>query len=216
PRGADVDDLSGDLRCALESLERSRVAKVLETAIQRHSPLEVVESLIRPALEAVGEDWSAGKIALSQVYMSGRICEDILGDLLPAAAQARGASPRCAIAVLSDYHLLGKRIVLSVLRACGYDVHDYGRMEPQALVTRVLADQVDILLISVLMLPAALRVREVRAGLDARGSRTRIVVGGAPFLFDPGLWQEVGADAMGRHAADAEAILRRWAGEGAP
>lgn len=221
PRGgADVDELSVDLRCALESLERPRVEKVLEAAIRRHSPLEVIEGLIMPVLEAVGEDWSAGKIALSQVYMSGRICEDLVSQLLPAVAQARASSPRCAIAVLCDYHLLGKRIVLSVLRASGFNVLDYGRMEAPALVARVIADRVDILLISVLMLPAALRVRDVRAGLDARESRTRIAVGGAPFLFDPELWREVGADAMGRSAADAEAIVRRWArekdGEGAP
>jgi len=214
--GADVDELSSDLRCALESLERSQVEKVLEAAIRIHSPLEVIEGLIMPALEAVGEDWTAGKVALSQVYMSGRICEDLVGRLLPAVAQERGSFPRCAIAVLCDYHLLGKRIVLSVLRASGFNVLDYGRMEAPALVARVLADQVDILLISVLMLPAALKVREVRAGLDALGSRTRIAVGGAPFLFDPELWREVGADAMGRSAADGEAIVRRWAGEGAP
>ena len=63
------------------------------------------------------------------------------------------------------------------------------------------------------LLPAALKVKAVRAALDARGSRVRIAVGGAPFLFDPELWREVGADAMGRSAADAVAIVRRWTEE---
>ena len=60
------------------------------------------------------------------------------------------------------------------------------------------------------MLPSALKVKAVRAALNARGSRVRIAVGGAPFLFDPELWREVGADAMGRSAADAMTIIRRW------
>jgi methanogenic corrinoid protein MtbC1 len=38
----------------------------------------------------------------------------------------------------------------------------------------------------------------------------RIAVGGAPFLLDPELWCEVGADAGGRSAADAVTILRGW------
>jgi len=35
-------------------------------------------------------------------------------------------------------------------------------------------------------------------------------VGGAPFIFDPNLWQEVGADAMGRNAADAIKLLQKY------
>jgi methanogenic corrinoid protein MtbC1 len=38
-------------------------------------------------------------------------------------------------------------------------------------------------------------------------------VGGAPFLFDDQLWQEVGADAMGSSAVEAVAIVERLMGE---
>jgi methanogenic corrinoid protein MtbC1 len=38
-------------------------------------------------------------------------------------------------------------------------------------------------------------------------------VGGAPFLFDDQLWQEVGADAMGKSASDAVAIVERLMGD---
>jgi methanogenic corrinoid protein MtbC1 len=38
-------------------------------------------------------------------------------------------------------------------------------------------------------------------------------VGGAPFLFDNQLWQEVGADAMGNSAAEAVTIVERLMGE---
>jgi methanogenic corrinoid protein MtbC1 len=133
--------------------------------------------------------------------------------VLPPMAPERKGLPRHAIVVLNDYHSLGKRIVLSVMRASGFDTLNYGRMTVDELVERVIADKVKILLISVLMLPAALQVKEVRAGLKARGCDVRIVVGGAPFLFDAELWREVGADAMGRNAADAVAIVRKWMGE---
>ena len=112
--------------------------------------------------------------------------------------------------VLNDYHMLGKRIVLSVMRASGFDVLDYGRLDVEELLQRVIADGVEILLVSTLMLPSALKVKQLRAAFEARGHRVRIAVGGAPFLFDEALWREVGADAMGRSAADAIAIVNRW------
>jgi methanogenic corrinoid protein MtbC1 len=201
-----------ELREALESLDRARVERLFTDALRALPPLEVVESLLVPVLARLGDDWCAGRIALSQIYMTGRICEDLVERLLPAPTQTPGRGPRQAIAVLDDYHMLGKRIVLSVLRAAAIPILDYGRMQVQTLVDRVISDGVENVLLSVLMLPSALEVKVVRAAFVQRGHRVRIAVGGAPFLLDPELWREVGADACGRSAADAVAIVRRWTG----
>ncbi|BCB26893.1 hypothetical protein SKTS_17790 [Sulfurimicrobium lacus] len=205
-----MDALTRDLREALESLDRPRIEALFQRAMLRYSPMEVAEGVIVPALEQLGAAWEAGTVALSQIYMSSRICEEMIERVLPPMAPERKGQPRQAIVVLSDYHMLGKRIVLAVMRASGFDILDYGRMNVGELVERVQSDNVKILLVSVLMLPAALKVKALRAALDAKGIEIRIAVGGAPFLFDPELWREVGADVMGRTAADAVAIVRRW------
>ena len=172
-------------------------------------PLQRIESLLVPALERIGAGWEAGDIALSQVYMSGRICEDVLNSLLPPGAPERRQQPKIALVVLEDYHLLGKRIVYSMLQAGGFAILDYARAEVDEVVQRCQADQVEVLLISTLMLPSALRVAAVREQLPDSVS---IVVGGAPFRLDAQLWQEVGADAMGYNASDALAIIKQLAG----
>ena len=205
-----MDELTSKLGDALAALDRPQFEALFQQALDRMPPLEAVERYIVPALIGLGDDWSQGHVALSQVYMGSRICEDVVERALPAAAAERKGLPRMAITVLSDYHMLGKRIVLSVMRACGFDILDYGRMDVDELVGRVRADGVGILLISVLMLPSALKVKAVRAALDAQGCQVRIAVGGAPFLFDSELWREVGADAMGRNAVDAVTIVQRW------
>ncbi len=205
-----MDDLITELRNALETLDRPRIESLFAEAIKRRPPMAVVEHLIVPTLERLGEAWDEGDVALSQIYMSSRICEELVARVLPPMAPERKGQPHHAIVVLSDYHMLGKRIVLSVMRASGFETRDYGRMEVGELVERVVADRVRILLVSVLMLPAALKVKQLRDALEARGQSVRIAVGGAPFLFDPELWREVGADAMGRNAADAVAIVGRW------
>jgi len=146
--------------------------------------------------------------------MSGRICEDLLEELFsetltdgPPAVETE--PPRLAIAVLEDYHLLGKQIVRTVLRAASYQVRDYGRQDVETLVELVHSDGIEVLLISTLMLPAALRVRELVERLRVVAPGVRVVVGGAPYRFDDQLWREVGADAVGLSAGDILAILER-------
>jgi methanogenic corrinoid protein MtbC1 len=200
-------------REALESLDRVKADSIFQEVLLELSPIDAVEQVVVPALEQIGGAWDAGSVALSQVYMSGRFCEELVDRTLPPSDPDRKHQPRSAIVVLSDYHDLGKRIVYSVMRASGFELFDYGRMDVEALVDRAIADRIRVLMISVLMLPSALKVREVCSLLKARGSNARVIVGGAPFLFDSQLWQEVGADAMGSSAAQAVSIVERMMGE---
>lgn len=197
-------------RAALETLDSLGAESVVNQALAHLTPILVVDQIVVPALEQIGLAWEQGDIALSQVYMSGRICEELVEQLLPPSDPDRKHQPRSAIVVLSDYHMLGKRIVYSQMRASGFELFDYGRMDVDELVERVLADNIRVLLISVLMLPSALKVGQVCTRLKAAGLPVKVVVGGAPFLFDDKLWSEVGADAMGRNAAEAVTIVERW------
>ncbi len=194
------------IRALLEN-DRLMAGSILEGFSRNQRPLFVVESLIAPALDRIGMEWERGQLALSQIYMSSRICEDLVDLLLPPAQMIRSDLPKMAIAVLEDYHLLGKRIVYSTVRAGGFGLLDYGRVDVPQLVERTRQDQVEILLISTLMLPSALRIREVKKSLDASGPAVKIIVGGAPFRLDRELWKEVGADAMGTNASEAKTLI---------
>jgi len=195
---------------ALQDLDRVRADTLFLGALAQGTPIQAVEQLVVPALQHIGHAWDDGSVALSQVYMAGRFCEALVERVLPPSDPDRKHQPRSAIVALNDHHLLGKRIVYAQMRASGFELFDYGRMEVPELVARVQADRVRVLLVSVLMLPSALQVRDLRAALDAAGQPVRIVVGGAPFSLDEKLWREVGADAMGRHAADAARIVQAW------
>lgn len=91
-------------------------------------------------------------------------------------ADCAAVAARLALAVLEDHHLLGKQIVRTVLRASGRPVLDYGRRTVDQAVSQVRDDRVDIVLISTLMLPSALRVREVVTQLRQESPQTRVVV----------------------------------------
>jgi methanogenic corrinoid protein MtbC1 len=160
-------------------------------------------------LEEIGRRWERGGTALAQVYMSSRICEELMARFLPPSSPERLRQPKLGIALLDDYHALGKIIVCAALRASGWDLHDYGRMTAPELAEKVIENQTGILLVSTLMLRSALQIKELRDRLTAAGSPAKIIVGGAPFRFDPELWLEVGADATGNDAAEAVRAVAR-------
>lgn len=205
-----INTIIDQLEDALLSLDHIEVKRLLQESIVSQDPEHRMQLLIVPALERIGLKWEQGKVALSQVYLSGRICEEQVDELFPQNVSHHfTGQPHLAIAVLEDYHLLGKRIVYSILRASGFAVRDYGRSTVEELVNHVQVDGIEILLISTLMLPSALRVKELRAQLQASNQPVKIVVGGAPFRFDKQLWQEVGADAVGYNASDVISIIHR-------
>lgn len=202
-----------DFQEALLSSDEEKARMLLYHAGKNHTALELVETIIVPALDSIGKGWEENEFALSQVYMSGRICENIVDAILPAHSKLKKTQPKIAVTVLNDYHVLGKRIVCSVLRAGGYDLQDYGRMEAEELVRRVRNDRIELLMISVLMLSSALRVKDVVRYARHYGCNVKIAVGGAPFrLGSSTLWQEVGADMVGRTASDALSIAKSFTG----
>lgn len=197
------DNLKLLFQNALFAMNGAAAEEALHKAKEQMPALQFIENYIVPPLQLIGDKWEKGDISLAQVYMAGKICEKLVDEILPPAHPSRKNQPKMGIAVLEDYHLLGKRIVYAILRASGYELLDYKHsISVEQLVKNVIADKIDTLLISTLMLPSALRIKNVREELDKREIQIRIFVGGAPFIFDDNLWKEVGADAGSKNASD--------------
>lgn len=170
------------------------------------------EHILVPVLDRIGDRWLKGELSLAQVYMSGRLCEKLLEQF--SADDSRDIQYLgIGVAVLEDFHVLGKRILCSVLSASGYGFTDYGPISLDDLVEKAVRDNIRILLVSTLMLASALRVKLLKERLTACGQDITIIVGGAPFRFDPNLWREVGADATSASASGVVPILKKIAAE---
>jgi methanogenic corrinoid protein MtbC1 len=205
-----LGDSIDNLQKSLISLDRVAVEKILRSPENNQSPMTMIENIVVPALERIGQGWENGQVSLAQVYMSGRIIEEMIDKLLPTGHRERKNQPPMAIVVLEDHHLLGKRIVYSALRASGFELMNYGQMNVETVVKNVKADGIRILLVSVLMLPSALRIKNLRELLNKTASPVKLIVGGAPFRYDSQLWQEVGADAMGINPSDAVELVKKF------
>jgi len=199
-------------REALLRASKVDAQNTIDRLIAESSSVSRVEDVIVTALERIGREWEAGDVALSQIYLSGRICEDIMASFLPESRISTHTSSKFAIALLNDYHMLGKRIVLCALHSAGFAIEDWGRVTVEQLVEKTIKSEIDVLLVSTLMLASALEIKDVRSRLDARGFKGKLMVGGAPFRLDKSLWKEVGADATANNAMDSIRVLHEMIG----
>lgn len=204
-----ISELAADFERALLLLDKQSASEIMDLAAAHYDMQTIIQSMIVEPLDRIGSGWQEGSMALSQIYMSGRICEDLIDKLLPQTAFVRKDMPRMAIAVLSDFHALGKRIVYSVLRASGFAVMDFGHgLSVDQVVRKAKEQEIEILFISVLMYASVLKVKELKSKL--KGTQTQIMVGGAPFVQNPSLWRQVDADAYGATASDAVSFVKTY------
>ena len=198
-----------EFKSALLDFNSDKARNILSSQVK--NKIEFIPSLIEDVLIDIGKEWEKGELALSQVYMSGMICEKLVEDLFIYKEDSKIDKSKIGIVTFNDFHSLGKKIVLSVLRSVGFNVVDLGfGIDSKTLINKIKKEKINILLISVLMLPSALKIKELREELRKRNHELKILVGGAPFIFDHLLWEQVGADAMGRTPSDAIIILRNW------
>lgn len=198
-----------ELKSALLEFDSEEVKRILLRLSDDKN--ELVPELIEKVLACIGVEWEKGELALSQVYMSGVICERIVDEIFSNVNTDIPSDARIAIVTFNDFHALGKKIVTSVLRSVGFRIIDLGHgITNENLIDKIEKEKIDILLISVLMLPSALKIKNLTEELAKRNIHVKILVGGAPFIFDDQLWKQVGADAMGKAPSDAIGVLRDW------
>jgi trimethylamine corrinoid protein len=169
---------------------------------------EIVFKVVIPAVEEmmslITKDPDAN---LAQHFMTSQIAAEVTEKMLQKFHSPPEIIGRVVIGTAySDLHSLGKRIVMGCLKALMVDVIDLGVNVPaERFVEEALAHDAQIIAISAMMVHSATGengCRKVRQILKARNleARFKIVVGGAPYRFDPELYKSVGADA--------------WAGDG--
>ncbi|MBU4542270.1 MAG: cobalamin-dependent protein [Firmicutes bacterium] len=146
----------------------------------------------------------------AQQQQSFEAVEQIISRMLPEFRRDRKNSPKIGIGVLIDHHALGKRIVKAVVQAEGFEIFDFGDgLSVEEIVDKTMAYRIDVLLVSTLMLPSALKVKEIRQQFDHRKIKTWLIVGGAPFRLDSSLWLQVGADADGKNGTAVIPMIER-------
>lgn len=193
-----------DYNEAVFDTDRDRALQVIHDAVdQGVTPEQVVFKVVIPAIErmvkSISEDFDAN---LAQHFMTSQIAAEVVEEMVAQFEQPPDLVGRIVIGTAEgDLHSLGKRIVTGCLKARMIEVFDLGvNVAPERFVEAALEHDVQVIGISAMMAHTArgengcIRVRQIlqEQGLE---NRFKIIVGGAPYRFEPELYKIVGADA---------------------
>jgi trimethylamine corrinoid protein len=178
-----------------------------------HDPLELMNTGFIPGINQVGELFNRGELFLPQLMGAANAMKavtDLVNEALAAAAQPRQESGTIVIAtVKGDIHDIGKCIVVALLRANGFTVHDLGRdVETEKIIDTAVKLKADIIGTSTLLTTTMFRQKELEEALQKANLRQRFktVVGGAPVT--PRWAARIGADAYAEDAQEGVGKVR--------
>ncbi|WP_227761950.1 cobalamin B12-binding domain-containing protein [Zhaonella formicivorans] len=197
---------------ALLEGKASEVKTLVEVAVQLGlSPTEVVDSVMLPAMEIIGEKFKQNRLYIPDVLMASRAMQAGLYALEPFfKSSSQVLKPRVVIGtVAGDLHDIGKRLVIMSLQAAGMEVIDLGiDISPETFVQAVKEYEPDILGMSALLTMTMPALAETIQALHAHCLRdkVKVIVGGSPVTNDYAL--EIGADGYAGCAYDAVNLIK--------
>ena len=186
-----------------------------EDALQSREPLEVVNTSLIPALDAVGDGFEKGTVFLPQLLQSATAAQAAFEAVKAAIArtgQTSGGKGRIVIATVEgDVHDIGKNIVRVILENYGYDVLDLGRDVPPAkVVEAVQATGARLVGLSALMTTTVPAMQATIEALHAAELPCKVMVGGA--VLTPNYAKQIGADFYAKDAKASADIAKEVLG----
>ncbi len=203
---------------AVFDTDRDLALKIIHQAVANGmSPEDVVFKVVIPAMElmikSISEDFDAN---LAQHFMASQIALQVTEEMV-AKFKISPQTIGCVVIGTShgDMHTLGKRIVSGCLRSLMIEVIDLGVNVPaETFVEQALAHNAGVIAISSMMMHTVrselgcIKVREILKQRQLE-DKIKIVVGGAPYRWDPYLYQTVQADAWAEDGITAGKVIKQ-------
>lgn len=196
------------LRALLDG-DRRRAAEI--TAEARAGGLDVrtlYMEVFQPALREVGRLWAENRITVAEEHLATAITQSLMAQLYGEMFHQARPQRRSLIAACVDAerHEMGLRMVCDLLELEGWDTVYLGATVPvESLVQMVRQRKPDVVALSVALAPHLPRLKHAVQALRSRldDPAPLIMVGGRPFVDDPGMVQYTGADLTATDAAEA-------------
>ena len=190
---------------------RSETATLTRKALESMSELDVVNQLLIPALDLVGERYERQEIFLPQlINAANAACEgfEIIKKQIAQNGSGSVSKGKIVLATVhGDIHDIGKNIVRVVLENYGYTVIDLGRDVPKEdIVAAVIREDVKLVGLSALMTTTVSSMAETIQAIRESGHACSIMVGGA--VLTPEYAAEIGADYYAKDAKQSADIAK--------
>jgi corrinoid protein of di/trimethylamine methyltransferase len=200
-------ELFGKMTEAIIEGDSEELVSLVEQAIEKVDPLEIVEKGMTPGMTEVGNKFGEGEVYLPELLMAAEAWEEAMKILKPKLLAVGASMKKTGTVVVgtvqTDIHEIGKNILANLLTTAGFDVHDVGCDVPA---TKFLAKaeevKADIIAASAIMSTTIPYQKDVIDLLESKGLRNKyiVLVGGGVVTQE---WADkIGADGYGELASD--------------
>lgn len=210
-KGPQINEMQDKLKTAVLKGNRNGIVKITKEALESgEKPVELLNQVLLPAINQVGEYFDQGKYFLPQLIASAEAMKNSIELLEPLlqTGSAGGEMPVVVIATVEgDIHDIGKNLVALMLKNHGFHVIDLGKDVPQAKILETAREHhAEFIALSALMTTTMQRMREIVAAAKQEGITAKIIIGGAVITQEYA--DEIGADGYSKDAADAVKLAK--------
>lgn len=204
-----------ELHNAVMKGNRSGIAKLTQRALDAgEEPSALLNEILLPAINEVGELFDKGKYFLPQLIASAEAMKNAIDILEPLLLKANSDEdmPVVVIATVEgDIHDIGKNLVALMLKNYGFKVIDLGKDVPkEKIIEAALENNAQIIALSALMTTTMQHMKEVVLYAKEKKVPAKIMIGGAVITQEYA--DEIGADGYSRDAAEAVRLAKRLIG----
>ena len=209
--GPQINEMQDKLKTAVLKGNRNGIVKITKEALESgEKPAELLNQVLLPAINQVGEFFDQGKYFLPQLIASAEAMKNSI-EVLEPLLQTGGTGEEMPVVVIAtvegDIHDIGKNLVALMLKNHGFHVIDLGKDVPQAKILESAKEHhAEFIALSALMTTTMQRMREIVAAAKQEGITAKIIIGGAVITQEYA--DEIGADGYSKDAADAVKLAK--------
>ena len=196
----------------LNGSKRTIVKDTQKAVSEGIDPREILDTVLMPAINEVGDLFDKGKYFLPQLIAGAEAMKLSIGYLEPLLQQEGGSGsslPSIVIATVhGDIHDIGKNLVALMLKNYGFNVIDLGKDVPkEEIIKAAKENNASIIALSALMTTTMKEMKNVVDLAHEENLDSKIVIGGAVVTQDYA--DEIGADGYSSDAADAVRVVKQ-------
>jgi len=214
-----MKDYISSVREAVLNYDEASVKSLVSEAIEHDvDALQLMNEGLSKAIVEIGDKFGEEKIFLVELMLAAKACAagaDIVKKRI-LESKIQIGEPKGVIVigtVEGDIHNIGKDILVALLEASGFQVHDIGVDQPAAnFVGKATETKARIVASSALLTTSRPQQKIIEDSLNAAGIRPAVktIIGGA--ATDANWAKEIRADYYGVTAAEGVSIVRRYFG----
>jgi 5-methyltetrahydrofolate--homocysteine methyltransferase len=190
PEKAAVDPLAAaagktaEERIHLQILHRrpEGIEALIDDALTRRSPVEVLNGVLLPAMKDVGDRFGAGELILPFVLQSAEVMKKAVAHVEKFLEKKEGTTKGNVVlaTVYGDVHDIGKNLVKTILSNNGFTVHDLGKQVPvPTILEKAVQVNADAIGLSALLVSTSKQMPFCVEELHRRNLAFPVIIGGA-------------------------------------